>query len=158
MATTTLEQVLHGRDTISSKDAKVTVTIDGNVINLIDCKELKINIKKNKEKVQVLGDHWTKHKTTSVDGTGTLGQYVINSNWLKYGIPYTMKEGDLYFTITFAIDDPTSHAGKQIIQLDEVNLDEIPIADFKADDSVMDISADFTFEGIHLVQPFDGIQ
>ena len=77
---TTLEQVLHGRDTISSKDAKVTVTIDGSVINLIDCKELKINIKKNKEKVQVLGDHWTKHKTTSVDGTGTLGQYVVNSN------------------------------------------------------------------------------
>ena len=145
---TTLEQVLHGRDTISSKDAKVTVTIDGNVINLIDCKELKINIKKNKEKVQVLGDHWTKHKTTSVDGTGTLGQYVINSNWLKYGIPYTMKEGDLYFTITFTIEDPTSRTGKQIIQLDEVNLDEIPIADFKADDSVMDISADFTFEGI----------
>ena len=100
---TTLEQVLHGRDTISSKDAKVTVTINGDVINLIDCKELKINIKKNKEKVQVLGDHWTKHKTTSIDGTGTLGQYVINSNWLKYGIPYTMKEGDLYFTITFTI-------------------------------------------------------
>ena len=106
----------------------------------------------------MLGDHWTKHKTTSVDGTGTLGQYVINSNWLKYGIPYTMKEGDLYFTITFSIEDPTSRAGKQIIQLDEVNLDEIPIADFKADDTVMDISADFTFEGIHLVQPFDGIQ
>ena len=57
-----------------------------------------------------------------------------------------------------SIEDPTSRAGKQIIQLDEVNLDEIPIADFKADDTVMDISADFTFEGIHLVQPFDGIQ
>src|SRR5699024_11942450 len=107
----TLEQVLHGRDTISSKDAKVTVTIDGNVINLIDCKELKINIKKNKEKVQVLGDHWTKHKTTSVDGTGTLGQYVINSNWLKYEIHYTMKAAHLYFTNTFPIHHTTHTAG-----------------------------------------------
>ena len=49
------------------------------------------------------------------------------------------------------------------IQLQELvnklfNLDEIPIADFKADDTVMDISADFTFEGIHLVQPFNDIQ
>ena len=51
---TTLEQVLHGRDTISSKDAKVTVTIDGNVINLIDCKELKINIKKIRKRSKFL--------------------------------------------------------------------------------------------------------
>lgn len=152
-----LQQVLNGRDTISSKDARVTVTIDGNVINLIDCKQLKIHIKKNKEKVNVLGDHWTKHKTTSVDGTGTLGQYVINSNWIKYGIPYTQMEGDLYFTITFTIEDKTSRSGKQIVQLDEVNLDEIPIADFKADDSVMDMETDFTFENIHLVQEFSGI-
>lgn len=103
MAATTLEQVLHGRDTISSKDAKVTVTIDGNVINLIDCKALKINIKKNKEKIQVLGDHWTKHKTTSVDGTGTLDQYVVNSNWLKYGIPYTQKEGTYTLQLLFQL-------------------------------------------------------
>lgn len=51
---TTLEQVLHGRDTISSKDAKVTVTIDGNVINLIDCKELKITIKRIKKRFKFL--------------------------------------------------------------------------------------------------------
>lgn len=152
-----LAKILNGRDTISSKDARVTVTINGNVINLIDCKQLKINIKKNKEKVNVLGDHWTKHKTTSVDGTGTLGQYVINSNWIKYGIPYTQMEGDLYFTITFTIEDKTSRTGKQIVQLDEVNLDEIPIADFKADDSVMDMETDFTFENIHLVQAFNGL-
>ena len=120
-------------------------------------KQLKINIKKNKEKVNVLGDHWTKHKTTSVDGTGTLGQYVINSNWIKYGIPYTQMEGDLYFTITFTIEDKTSRTGKQIVQLDEVNLDEIPVADFKADDSVMDMETDFTFENIHLVQAFNGL-
>lgn len=152
-----LETLLSGRDTISTKDARVTVTIDGNVINMIECNKLTIKLEKNKEDVQTLGNHWKMKKTTSVEGTGTLGGYWINSNWIKYGIPYTQEQGDLYFSLTLAIDDPTSKAGKQIVQLDNVNLDDIPVADFEADDGVMDYETDFTFEGISLVQAFRGI-
>lgn len=155
---TQLDKLLSGRDTISTKDAKVTVTINGNVINMIECKKLTIKLEKNKEDVQTLGNHWKMKKTTSVEGTGTLGGYWINSNWIKYGIPYTQEEGDLYFSLTLTIDDPTSKAGKQIVQLDNVNLDDIPIADFEADDGVMDYETDFTFEGVTLVKEFDGIQ
>lgn len=152
-----LTQFLNGRDTISTKDATVSVNIDGNIYNMIECNKLTIKLEKNKEDVQVLGNHWKLKKTTSVEGTGTLGGYIINSNWIKYGIPYTQNGGDLYFTLTFTINDPTSRAGKQIIQLDNVNLDDIPVADFEADDGVMDYETDFTFEGINLVQAFDGI-
>ena len=155
---TQLDKLLSGRDTISTKDAKVTVTINGNVNNMIECKKLTIKLEKNKEDVQTLGNHWKMKKTTSVEGTGTLGGYWINSNWIKYGIPYTQEEGDLYFSLTLTIDDPTSKAGKQIVQLDNVNLDDIPIADFEADDGVMDYETDFTFEGVTLVKEFDGIQ
>lgn len=82
---------------------------------------------------------------------------MINSNWIKYGIPYTQDGGDLYFDATLTIHDPTSKAGKQVIQLTDVNLDDIPIADFEADDGVMEWESDFTFEGLNLVQAFNGI-
>jgi len=148
---------LNGRDTISTKDAKIFTTIDGNVRLMFEANAFTAKIEKNKEDVQVLGNHWKKKKVTSVEGTGTMGQYVINSNWLKYGIPYTEGGRDLYFDVTMVIEDPTSRAGKQTVLLTEVNLDDIPIADFEADDGVMELESDFTFEGVKLIDEFTGL-
>jgi len=39
-----------------------------------------------------------------------------------------------------------------------VNLDDIPIADFEADDGVMEFESDLTFEGVELVTPFSGFE
>lgn len=58
--------------------------------------------------------------------------------------------------LVFNIEDKTSEAGKQTIHLGQVNLDDVPIVDFKADDDVMQWESDFTFEEIDLVQEFDG--
>ena len=72
-------------------------------------------------------------------------------------MPYVQGGKDLYFEITFTISDSTSRAGEQTIQLGEVNLNDIPIADFKADDGVMQWKTDFTFEQVNLVTPFNGL-
>lgn len=152
-----LDAFLNGRDTISTKDATLSINIDGQIIKMIECNKFTAKLEKNKEDVQTLGTHWKHKKTTSVEGTGTLGGYLINSNWLKYGIPYTQNGGDLYFTATLTIHDPTSHAGTETVLLKDVNLDDIPIADFEADDGVMEWETDLTFEGIELIQAFDGI-
>lgn len=148
---------LNGRDTISTKDAKVYATINGQIIPLIECNEFSAKLEKNKEKVSTLGSHWVHKKVTSVEGTGSLGGYLINSNWTKYALPYVQGGKDLYFEITFTINDSTSRAGEQTIQLGEVNLNDIPIADFKADDGVMQWKTDFTFEQVNLVTPFNGL-
>ena len=153
-----LDAFLNGRDTISTKDATLSINIDGQIIKMIECNKFTAKLEKNKEDVQTLGTHWKHKKTTSVEGTGTLGGYLINSNWLKYGIPYTQNGGDLYFTATLTIHDPTSKAGTETVLLKDVNLDDIPIADFEADDGVMEWETDLTFEGIELIQAFDGIQ
>lgn len=152
-----LDKFLSGRDTISTKAAKLTVNINGEIIPIIECNKFTAKLEKNKEDVQVLGNNWKLKKTTSVEGTGTLGGYWINSNWIKYGIPFTQEGGDLYFQATLTIEDPTSSTGKQIVQFDYVNLDDIPIADFEADDGVMEYETDFTFEGVSLIQAFKGV-
>lgn len=149
--------VLQAGDVINSKDAKVTATINGRVIPLIECTNFEGKIEKNKEDVQVLGNHWKHHKVTSIEGTGTLEGYLISSMWLKYALPYINGGAELYFNITVDIEDKSSRTGKQTVQFTDVSLDDIPIADISADDSVLDWSSDFTFEGIQLINEFNDI-
>lgn len=149
--------VLQAGDVINSKDATVTATIDGRVIPLIECTDFEAKIEKNKEDVQVLGTHWKHHKVTSIEGTGTLEGYLISSMWLKYALPYINGGAELYFNITVDIEDKSSRTGKQTIQLTDVSLDDIPIADISADDSVLDWSSDLTFEGVQLINEFNDI-
>lgn len=149
--------VLQAGDVINSKDATVTATINGRVIPLIECTDFEAKIEKNKEDVQVLGTHWKHHKVTSIEGTGTLEGYLISSMWLKYALPYINGGAELYFNITVDIEDKSSRTGKQTIQLTDVSLDDIPIADISADDSVLDWSSDLTFEGVQLINEFNDI-
>lgn len=149
--------VLQAGDVINSKDAKVTATINGRVIPLIECTHFEGKIEKNKEDVQVLGNHWKHHKVTSIEGTGTLEGYLISSMWLKYALPYINGGAELYFNITVDIEDKSSRTGKQTVQFTDVSLDDIPIADISADDSVLDWSSDFTFEGVQLINEFNDI-
>lgn len=144
-------------DVINSKDAMVTATINGRVIPLIECTDFEAKLEKNKEDVQVLGSHWKHHKVTSIEGTGTLEGYLVSSMWVKYALPYINGGAELYFNITVDIEDKSSRTGKQTIQLTDVSLDDIPIADISADDSVLDWSSDFTFEGIQLINEFNDI-
>lgn len=144
-------------DVINSKDAMVTATIQGRVIPLIECTSFKAKIEKKKEDVQVLGTHWKHHKVTSIEGTGSLEGYLISSMWLKYALPFINGGQELYFNVTVDINDKSSRTGKQTVQLTDVSLDDIPIADISADDSVLDWSSDFTFEGIQLINEFNDI-
>lgn len=145
-------------DVINSKDARVTATINGRVIPLIECTDFEAKIEKNKEDVQVLGTHWKHHKVTSIEGTGSLEGYLISSMWLKYAMPYINGGAELYLNITVDIEDKSSRTGKQTVQLTDVSLDDIPIADIKADDSVLDWKSDFTFEGVQLINEFNDIR
>lgn len=149
--------VLQAGDVINSKDATVTATINGRVIPLIECTSFEGKIEKNKEDVQVLGTHWKHHKVTSIEGTGTIEGYLISSMWLKYALPYINGGAELYFNITVDVEDKSSRTGKQTVQFTDVSLDDIPIADISADDSVLDWSSDFTFEGIQLINEFNDI-
>ena len=144
-------------DVINSKDAMVTATINGRVIPLIECTNFEAKIEKNKEDVQVLGTHWKHHKVTSIEGTGSLEGYLISSMWLKYAMPYINGGAELYFNVTVDIEDKSSRTGKQTIQITDVSLDDIPIADISADDKILDWKTDFTFEGVQLINEFNDI-
>ena len=149
---------LNGRDTISTKDAKLFITMNDKIWPMIECNKFSAKLEKNKEAVQTLGSRWKHKKVTSVEGTGELGAYQISSYFVKYALPYIQGGKDLYFEATLTIEDPTSAAGKQTLHFSGVNLDDIPFADFEADDDVMQWETDFTFENVELVEPFTGFE
>lgn len=158
MADSNTAKFLNAKDTISSKEAVVFATIKGQNIPMIEIKELTAKIEKNKEEVQVIGRRMTGNKTTSMKGTGSLSGYVINSNWMKYGLDFLRGGADLYFSINATIKDTTSSVGSQTVLLSDVNLDDIPILDLESDDGTLEWETDFTFEDVQLVTPFKGIQ
>ncbi len=158
MADSNTAKFLNAKDTISSKEAVVFATIKGQNIPMIEIKELTAKIEKNKEEVQVIGRRMTGNKTTSMKGTGSLSGYVINSNWMKYGLDFLRGGADLYFSINATINDTTSSVGSQTVLLSDVNLDDIPILDLESDDGTLEWETDFTFEDVQLVTPFKGIQ
>jgi hypothetical protein len=144
-------------DTISSKEATIFYTIDGEVYPVIEATELTAKFEKNKETVQTIGNRLTGHKTTSMEGTGSFNRYVINSTFLQKALDFLKGGTDLYFDINCTIADSTSAAGKQTVLLTGVNLDDINILNLSSDDGVITDETDFTFEGFDLVTPFDGV-
>ena len=148
---------LKGRQTISTKAATVVANVNGKLIPLFDANKFSAKLEKNKEDIQTLGSLWKRKKVTSIEGTGTLGWYLTSSELTDEAMALLHGESDLYLEITLTIEDPTAGSGKQTLHFTDVNLDDIPFADFEADDDVMQNETDFTFEGVELVESFTGL-
>ena len=144
-------------DTISSKEATIFATIDGENYPVIEATELTAKFEKNKENVQTIGNRMTGHKTTSMEGTGSFNRYTVNSTFLRKGLDFMNGGGDLYFSINCTIEDTTSATGKQTVLLTGVNLDDINILNLSSDDDIITDETDMTFEGFQLIKPFDGV-
>lgn len=144
-------------DTISSKEATIFVTIDGENIPVIEATEFTAKLEKNKESVKTIGNRMTGHKTTSMEGTGSFNRYTVNSTFLEKGLDFMNGGSDLYFSANVTISDSTSSAGKQTVLLTGVNLDDINILNVSSDDDVITDESDLTFEGFQLITPFDGV-
>ena len=153
MANSTTQTFAVG-DVINSKDATIFVTIDGVNYPVLACEELTAKVEKNKEEIQVIGDHWTRNKTTSFKGTGSFNNYVVDSTFLQHGMGLLNGGEDMYFSINATIEDKTSTSGKQTILLTGVNLDDINLLNLSSDDGAITDETDFTFEGASLVTPF----
>ncbi|UQS85865.1 phage tail tube protein (plasmid) [Apilactobacillus apisilvae] len=159
MADENLDKILNAKDTISLKEGKGFMTTDdGKNIPLMGIKKLKAKISKKKEDVPTLGSRWKQKKTTGIEGTGSIEDYTLNSNWIKYALPYIENGEDFFFSIVGVIEDKTSSAGKQTVTLKNVNMDDIQVLDIEADDGVMSQESDFSFVGVHLDQAFDGVK
>lgn len=143
-------------DTISSKEGKAFITINGKVRELFEISSLKAQIDLTVQARRMLGHRMTQHKVVGAEGTGSMTMYFMNSDMLKLAVSY-LKEGAFGdISIRVVNEDPQSSIGKQEITLTNVLLKTIPVAtlDDQSDDPIT-IDSDFTFDSLNDLSYFE---
>ncbi len=148
-------KTLNAPDTISGKEGRAYVKINGNNEELFFAKTIEATVEKSKSEVKAIGKRMTGHKTTGGNGTGSMTLYYLSplfrdmvKNWKETG-------QDIYFDMVIENDDQESSAGKQSVLLIGCNLDSVALAKLDGDsDDALDEDADFTFEDFDILTPF----
>lgn len=143
-------------DTISSKEGKAYITINGQNRELFEVSNLKAQLELKVQERQMLGHRMTQHKVVGATGTGSLTMYFMNSDMLRLALQY-IKHGR-YGGLKLQVrnEDSQSTVGAQEVVLLNVLLKTIPVTtlDDNSDDPIT-IDTDFTFDDLEGLEFFD---
>ncbi len=115
-----------------------------NVMNV----EASIDI--GKEDIQRAGTRWIGKKTTTLEGSGSIGGYKITSDFLKM-VARAAEDNAPPFVTEFIIklEDPESY-GAERIRLKGVQFDNVPLVNAEVG-SLVEEEYNFTFDGFELM-------
>ena len=143
-------------DTISSKEGKAYITIDGKNRELFEISNLKSQLNLTIQARRMMGHRMTQHKVVGAEGTGSMTMYFMNSDMLRLAIAY-IKEGK-YGGLKLQVknEDAQSTIGTQEVVMLNVLLAIIPVAvlDDQSDDPIT-IDTDFTYDDLDGLSYFD---
>ena len=153
-----MPKTLNSGDTISGREGRAYVKINGNHEELFMAKTIEATVEKAKSEIKAIGRRMTGHKTTGMNGTGSMTLYYLTPLFRSYLKQYKDSGVDLYFDMVIENEDPTSAAGKQTTLLLNCNLDSILLAKLDGDsDDPLEEDADFTFDDFDILTPFNKI-
>jgi hypothetical protein len=143
-------------DTISSKEGKAYITINGQNRELFEISSLTAQLELNVQSRQMLGHRMVQHKVVGAEGTGSMTMYFMNSDMLRLAIDYIKKGSYGGLKLQIKNEDAQSTIGKQEVVLLGVLLNTIPVAtlDDQSDDPIT-VDTDFTFDDIEGLSFFD---
>ena len=142
-------------DTISSREGKAYITIDGQNRELFEISTLSAQIDLIVQERRLLGHRMTQHKVVGATGTGSMTMYFMNSEMLNQTIQYLRTGNYRGLKVQVKNEDPQSTIGKQEVVLLNVILATIPVAtlDDQSDDPIT-FDTDFTFDDIEVLESF----
>lgn len=142
-------------DTISAREGKAYITIDGRNRELFEISSLTAQIELNVQERRMLGHRMTQHKVVGATGTGSMTMYFMNSQMLNHAIKYLRTGNYKGLKIQVKNEDPQSTVGRQEVVLLNVILATIPVAtlDDQSDDPIT-FDTDFTFDDIENLRSF----
>ncbi len=143
-------------DTISAKEGKAYITIDGVNRELFEISSLSAQLELNIQARRMLGHRMTQHKVTGAEGTGSMTMYFMNSGMLRQALDYIKKGSYSGIKIQVKNEDEQSTVGAQEVVLLNVLFGTIPVAtiDDQSDDPVT-VDTDFTFDDMEVLSYFD---
>lgn len=126
------------------------VWLDGEKV--AECKACQAKLTKNKEKIYLCGQMISDHKVMSMDGTGSLTLYKVDSGLIRK--QRDVQDGvDSRFTVVSALKDPDSY-GAERVALYNVSFDDLTLADWQRA-AVGEITAPFTFTRYELLDEIE---
>lgn len=142
-------------DTLSAKEGKAYITIDGQNRELFEISALNAQIDLIVQERRMLGHRMTQHKVVGATGTGSLTMYFMNSDVLNQAIQYLRTGNYRGLKLQVKNEDPQSTVGKQEVVLLNVILASVPAAilDDQSDDPIT-FDTDFTFDDIENLESF----
>jgi len=142
-------------DTLSAKEGKAYITIDGQNRELFEISNLTAQIDLTVQERRMLGHRMTQHKVVGATGTGFMTIYFMNSQMLNHAIQYLRTGNYKGLKIQVKNEDPQSTVGKQEVVLLNVILATIPVTtlDDQSDDPIT-FDTDFTFDDIEVLEGF----
>ena len=142
-------------DTISSKEGKAYITINGQNRELFEISALTAQIDLIVQERRMLGHRMTQHKVVGATGTGSMTMYCMNSEMLNQAIQYLRTGNYRGLKVQVRNEDPQSTIGKQEVVLLNVIPTSIPAAviDDQSDDPIT-FDTDFTFDDIEILESF----
>ena len=153
-----MPKTLNSGDTISGREGRAYAKINGNNEELFMAKTIDATVEKAKSEIKAIGRRMTGHKTTGMNGTGSMTLYYLTPLFRSYLKQYKDSGVDLYFDMVIENEDPTSAAGKQTVLLLNCNLDSTVLAKLDGDsDDPLEEDADFTFDDFDILTPFNKI-
>lgn len=142
-------------DTISAKEGKAYITINGQNRELFEVSSVSAQIDLVVQERQLLGHRMIQHKVVGATGTGSMTIYFMNSDMLNQAIQYLRTGNYRGLKLQVKNEDPQSTVGKQEVVLLNVILASIPAAilDDQSDDPIT-FDTDFTFDDIEVLEGF----
>lgn len=122
------------------------VWLDGEKV--AECMGCQGKLAKNKEKIYLCGQLISDHKVMSMDGTGSLTLYKVDSGLIQKQSGVQNGE-DQRFTIVSALKDPDSY-GAERIAFYNVSFDDLTLADWQRA-AVGKVTVPFTFTRYELL-------
>ena len=149
-------KTLNAQDTISGKEGRAYAKINGNNEEMFFAKTIEATVEKAKAEVKAIGKRMTGHKTTGLNGTGSMTVYYVSPLFRSLLKEYKDTGRDVYFDLVVENNDPASAAGKQTTLLMGVNLDSTLLTKLDGDsDDPLEEDVDFTFEDYDILQAFN---
>jgi len=111
---------------------------------------------KNVEEVRVLGKRTVGHKPTSIELTGSVSMYLASALWLELDEQWKNGGPQPEISITTTIEDESTSAKKQVVQLMDVIFEETLITNQDSEDGLIEFETDFKFDDYKVIQKFNG--
>lgn len=126
------------------------VDADGNWLSNVYSCEASIEI--GFEDIKVAGTRWIGNKVLSLKGSGTIGSYMVTSEWIEKMAQVTDDKSSAFTTeLVVSIDDPEAF-GAYRVRLKNVTFDNIPVISYEVG-SIVEQELTFLFSGYEVIQP-----